>query len=472
MLIAIVIFVLAFCAVLGYNTWRCAKEAGTLTAAPQNAETDPEQVRKLQKMLRCATVSVKGSYDDTQFAKLRAVMEEEFPRIHQSMQRYLFSEDCWMYKLPGQDQSRNILLMSHHDVVAAEGEWKYPPFEATQAEGKLWGRGTVDTKTPLFAEFAALEQLLEEGYQPPCNVWLGSSHNEELSGDGIPKALEYFKERGITFEVIVDEGGAVIEPPMAGMQCEKCAMIAVHEKGRYYITCTAQGLPGHGSMNAALQASPTQRMAAFIQEASRDKNYIRRLNPQVKGMFSHIGPYTSFPMNVLFANLWCFGPVLQKLMPSLNPQAGGMIGSTCTFDHVEGNRKSCTATALLRSVDEADMHKDLQTLYAIADKYGITTQIRSDSEYHAPADMNQPGFGYLKDCIAAIFPQYPAIPFILPAGTDARTLTDVCKCALRFAPIRLSKQQLDSVHNTDENIDVSAIGTAVAFYRYFLENYK
>ena len=34
-------------------------------------------------------------------------------------------------------------------------------------ENQMWGRGTVDTKTPLFGEFSALEELLEVGYEPP-----------------------------------------------------------------------------------------------------------------------------------------------------------------------------------------------------------------------------------------------------------------------------------------------------------------
>ena len=61
---------------------------------------------------------------------------------------------------------------------------------------------------------------------------------------------------------------------------------------------------------------------------------------------------------------------------------------------------------------------------------------------------------------------------ILPAGTDARTLTDICPCVLRFAPITLSKQQLGSVHAENENIDLVSIAEAVAFYKYFVRNYK
>ena len=86
--------------------------------------------------------------------------------------------------------------------------------------------------------------------------------------------------------------------------------------------------------------------------------------------------------------------------------------------------------------------------------------------------MEKPQFSYTMDCIREIFPQYPASPFILPAGTDARTLTDDCECVLRFAPIRLSAQQLASVHAENENLDLDSVANCVAFYKYFIKNYK
>lgn len=428
--------------------------------------------RRLQAMIRCATVSEKDTYDDTEFARLREVMRELFPLVHEKCIRRNFSRDCWVYELPGLDQSRSILLMSHHDVVPAEGQWEHEPFSGKIAEGRIWGRGTVDTKTPLFAEFSALEELLEQGFCPPCNVFLASSHNEEQGGDGIPTALEYFKQRGIAFEVVLDEGGAVINPPLGGMKCEKCAMVAVHEAGRYKLICTAPGSNAHTGLTAAVKASPTERMAGFIQEAAAGDVFIRRLNPQVRAMFGHLAPHCRFPMNILFGNLWLFGGLLRKVMPKLNPQAKSMIGTTCSFNKIEGDKNRCTAEASFRSVDRHDMEKDLAALRKTAEKYGVEIEVDKSSEYHDPADMSHPAFAYTKECIARVFPQYPAAPFILPAGTDARTLTEICPCVLRFAPIRLSAQQLASVHSENENIDLSAVTDAVAFYRDFLAHYS
>ena len=106
---------------------------------PSDADKAEGYALQFQKLIACATVSVKGSHDDTEFAKFRTVLEEEFPLIHQNCEKMLFGDGCLMYKLKGADESRNILLMSHHDVVAAteKENWDYPPFSGRIIDGKI-----------------------------------------------------------------------------------------------------------------------------------------------------------------------------------------------------------------------------------------------------------------------------------------------------------------------------------------------
>ena len=461
-------------AILLINTAVAAAKAPKLTG--QHPTFTQEELtaygKALQEMIRCKTISVKDSYDDMEFAKLRAVVEGKFPLLHEKAERRIFSQDCWLYKLPGKDPSRNILLMSHHDVVAADEEWSHEPFGGEIVEGKVYGRGAADTKGSLCGILFAVEQMLSEGFQPEVNVYVCSSHNEELGGDGITSVREYFLEQGITLEVVLDEGGAIVDPPLGNMACEKCAMVAVHEKGRCRITCTATWASSHVSLTG-YKNNPVERMAAFIREVSKGDLFITRLNPQVMGMFSSLAPYCGFPMNVLFSNLWLFGGIIRKVLPQINATAGGMIGTTCAFQTIEGgtNAKICTATAMLRNVNEADLDKDLEALTAVAAKYGIEVEI-THREYYHPVNADCAAYSYAFDCLKRIFPRYPAAPYILPAGTDAWKLTPVCDCVLRFAPTRMSAQQLGSIHAVDENLDVSAVAEAAFFYKYFLENYR
>lgn len=452
------------------------KESKLTPYVPADADRAEGYALQFQKLIACATVSVKGSHDDTEFSKFRALLEEEFPLIHEHCEKMLFGDGCLIYKLKGTDESRNIMLMSHHDVVPAteKENWTYPPFSGTIADGKIWGRGTQDTKGSLYGELAALEQLLERGFVPKCNVWLGSSCNEETSGNGIPAARDWFVEQGITFDVILDEGGAVIDPPIGGMEAPKCAMVAIHEKGVHDLILTAETASSHGSLTSGTKSTPTERMAAFITQVCKKPPFIRRLNDQVRGMFGAMAPYAGAPMKLLLSNLWCFGPLLVKVLPKLSAQAGGLIGTTVMFNDVVSSEKGllCTAKVTLRSVDDKDVAVDIENFTKLAEKYGISVKLGDRQEFHAPADPTLPPFETLSKCIHEFFPDSPVIPYILPAGTDARTLTDVCKCVLRFAPIRMSKEQLGSIHSQNENIDISALGSCVAFYRRFLEYYE
>ncbi len=437
----------------------------------KTVEEQLEYAQRLSRMIKCETVSSENEYDDTEFGKLRNVMEELFPLVHKYCERKIFSNDCWLYKLTGKNEKRNIMIMSHHDVVSASGEWEHPPFCGEVFEDALWGRGTVDTKTSLFAEFQALEELLAEGFMPECNIYIGSSHNEETGGDGIPQVLTYFKEKGIELELVLDEGGAIIDPPLAGIK-SKCAMVAVHEKGRHRIICTASEGNTHTGL-AGNSNTPVARMSGFINEVNSSGVFITRLHPQVKAMFEALCPYTPFVMRLLFSNLWCFGTLLKTVMPKINPQAGAMVGTGCSFNFIEGSyeTKKCVARAMLRPIDKKDFEKDLESIYKIAEKYGVTIQDGEGNELPRSADMESSAYKYTMDCINRIFPEVITAPYILPAGTDARHLCEICPCVLRFAPIEMNSQQFASVHSENENISLKAIGNAVVFYKYFLGNY-
>jgi carboxypeptidase PM20D1 len=86
--------------------------------------------------------------------------------------------------------------------------------------------------------------------------------------------------------------------------------------------------------------------------------------------------------------------------------------------------------------------------------------------------MSCEAFSYTKKCIAEIFPHVASAAYILPAGTDARHLSDICPCVIRFAPIEMDAQQFASVHSENENISIKAVGNAVAFYKHYIKNHK
>ena len=79
-----------------------------------------------------------------------------------------------------------LILISHLDVVEADpGEWSYPPFEAVERDGVIYGRGTLDTKYLTAMQLAAFVAMKDETLNRP--VYLVATADEENgSGLGMP----------------------------------------------------------------------------------------------------------------------------------------------------------------------------------------------------------------------------------------------------------------------------------------------
>lgn len=428
-------------------------------------------IEKLTKMVNCKTVFTRDGENRAEFEKFYRVLEECFPLLHQRAERLVFGTGCFVFVIKGKNAKKNIMLMSHHDVVDGDDKWQTDPFCATEKDGALYGRGTIDTKTPLFAELQAAEELLSEGYElEGINLYIGSSDNEEVCGDGMVLATEYFKENGIYFDAVFDEGGAITQG-MIPTVTAKSAMVAVHEKSRHMYRCvTTRNTKGHGGLNPSSD-SAVNRLCAFIAEVNNSKIYKGKFYPEVRATFESHAPYMSFPMNMLFGNLSIFSPLIKKIMLSI-PTANAMLSTAISFTSVfAGSKedpqigaKEAEATMFIRCIREDDMLKGFEKIKKIAERYGVELQ-PVERDYCKPSSFEDRPFKVLREVMNESFPDVIVAPYLLTAGTDARRFTDVADSILRFAPIDLDKAQFASIHSADEHIKIPNVGQCVCFYK-------
>lgn len=106
-----------------------------------------------------------------------------------------------------------VLLYAHHDVQPAgdEAQWTFPPFDVTEANGRLYGRGTADDGAGIVAHLGALRAFDAE---LPVNVLVFIEGEEEVGSPTFTGFLEDNRER-LEADVIVvaDSGNWTAEIP-------------------------------------------------------------------------------------------------------------------------------------------------------------------------------------------------------------------------------------------------------------------
>ena len=443
-------------------------------AAPEADDKAMLLAQKLSKMIQYDTTSHANVHEEEKFLGFHKVLEELFPLVHEKLERTVIDGNL-LYYWKGKSSEKPILLMSHQDVVPAEGEWLHEPFSGDIADGKVWGRGASDTKCSVMAFFEAVEELLREGYTPECDVYLASSCTEEWAGDGAPKIVEELKRRGVELFIVCDEGGGIISEPIGGIK-GNFAMVGVFEKGKADVKFTARSTGGHAS--APAKNTPIARLAAFVNEVETHTPFKRKFLPEVSAMFARLAPYAPFGLKLVMGNLWLFAPIMKPVLGRISAQASAMLQTTIAFTMQSGSDaynvlpQEATLGANMRFIPHQGEKESLEIIKALAAKHGLETEIVHSNDYTEPVDINGEAFKLVEKVIGKTFPGLPVSPYVMTGATDAQFYQPICKNCIRFAPVIYTPEQMKGMHGLNENIEYNCLPGAVSFYQNLIKAQK
>ncbi len=449
-------------------------------AGGQRLEIDPREAEicgeKLAAMVRVPTVSRREDEDLTEFYKYHAVLEAQFPLLHKTLEKTVL-RGTLLYRWPGRDQkAKPILLMGHQDVVPATDEgWTVPAYSGAILDGKLYGRGSMDCKSTMLVELQAVEELIGQGFTPAVDVYLVYSINEETGGDGAAAAVRYLQDRGITLALVLDEGGAVMDRAVEGMD-RPYAVIGITEKGYMDLKITARGKGGHSSTPP--RNTPAARLFAFANEIERKRPFRKALSPEAMEMFKAMAPSFPFPLRLVLGNIWLFKPLLMALMPVVSPFGEAVMATTCCFTMMEGSLapnvipKEPWLVANLRTSAHQSCAEALAILQKYADKYDLHIEVLLQRDASPVSNIRSREYAFVCDCVKRHFPDAGIAPYIIMGGTDCRHFHALTENALRFCPVRMTAAQSARCHAVDENVTVSALAEGVRFFKDLLTAYR
>ncbi|GAA3392659.1 dipeptidase [Cryptosporangium minutisporangium] len=114
---------------------------------------------------------------------------------------------------PAPEGQPTVLLYAHHDVQPTGGDalWTSPPFEPTERNGRLYGRGAADDKAGVMTHLAVLRAY--DG-RPPVGVTLFVEGEEESGSPTLPALLrEHSEELAADVIVIADSANPSVDVP-------------------------------------------------------------------------------------------------------------------------------------------------------------------------------------------------------------------------------------------------------------------
>jgi succinyl-diaminopimelate desuccinylase len=311
-----------------------------------------------------------------------------------------------------------LCLAGHTDVVPAgpRDQWHSDPFEPTERDGNLYGRGAADMKSSLAAFVVAIEQFVAGHPDHRGSIALLLTSDEEGDAtDGTVRVVEMLKARGETIDCCI-----VGEPTSA------IRLGDTLKNGR------------RGSLSARLLVKGVQGHVAYPEKV---KNPIHLAAPALAELAAmrwdegnEYFPPTSFQISNIKA-----GTGATNVVP-------GVLEVLCNF------RFSTAST-----VDRLQGR-----VHALLDAHGLEYEIHwtlGGRPFLTPR-------GRLVEVLAAAVQSVTGVePELSTSGgtSDGRFIADICAEVVELGPVNAS------IHKVDEHIAVADLEPLAAIYRGALE---
>jgi len=150
------------------------------------ASSMPQLKEELARLVAIPSISALGYPAETRPALLEAY--EETARLFEGAGVTILdplelpdTAPVLLGEIEAPDGAPTVLLYSHYDVVPVgeEAKWESPPFEATERDGAIYGRGAADTKSNILMHVGAIRAW---GGKPPVGIRVVIEGQEEVGG--------------------------------------------------------------------------------------------------------------------------------------------------------------------------------------------------------------------------------------------------------------------------------------------------
>ncbi|WP_276485493.1 M20/M25/M40 family metallo-hydrolase [Paraflavitalea pollutisoli] len=436
------------------------------------------------------------------FDSFMVYLRQVYPLLYEKLEYYTINQRGMVFHWKGSNAAlKPVLFLSHYDVVppgnsgdvdsvpgpfkpgdqalppinAIAQAWDHFPFSGAVEHGRVYGRGTLDMKNMLFALLEACEKLVKEGFKPSRDIYFAFGFDEEVGGtQGAQLIADDFKQKGIRFDAVYDEGGIVsTKGSLTGIDAT-VALIGCAEKGFWSARVKVKGLGGHSSMPPLETA--IGKAAVIMQRLEKDQMKPMVI-PVIDQFFTNVGGTMSFTSRMAIANQWLLKGVLMRSLTKSHT-TNALVRTTTALTMLKGSDASNVLAPevefvvnfrLLPGNKVADVRKHLENA---CKGYEVTIEDYSPPrEASGISSIASQGYTVMKRTIGKLFPDALVTPYLTIGGTDAYKYEQVSDHVYRFSPVAINNFEQQTIHNNNEYISVTNFARMIRYYELMFREY-
>ncbi len=471
----ILFLIVVFLAVLLIRTAAFKPKSQSFSDETQIIFDKDAATHALSQLVRCKTVSYydKDNEDDNEFEKLYALLPKLYPQVFKVAEFTELPERALLFKWSGKSSEKPTVLMAHFDVVPAnEDAWEKPPFDAVIEDGVMWGRGTLDTKVTFNGILTAANTLISEGFVPENDIYMAFSGGEEVNGEGALNIVKWFEQQGITPELVLDEGGAVVENVFPGVKAP-CGLIGIAEKGMLNLEFSVKSQGGHASAPKPHTPIGILSSACVSVEGTPFQMHITR---PVAEMFDTLGRHSSFLYRLIFANLWLFGGVLNMIAKKSGGEMNALLRTTVAFTQSSGSTApnvippKASLVANLRLNPEDSISSAVQYIKRTVNNDDVELKVLGGMEPSRVSEIDCEAYRRVEKAVGNTWKGAIVSPYLMVQCSDCRLYGRISNHVYRFSAMAMTNEERSTIHGNNERIKIENIGKAVEFFIRVIKN--
>jgi acetylornithine deacetylase/succinyl-diaminopimelate desuccinylase-like protein len=327
----------------------------------------------------------------------------------------------------GTGAKRPLLLIAHVDVVPVEGQpWTVPPFQITEKDGFLYGRGVNDDKgmaaviVALAAEMARTKPVLSR------DVIFALTAGEETGGASGAQWLAQNRKDLIDAEIALNEGGSARLDDDGGHVVE--VDLGAAEKTFQSYRLVVRGKGGHSSIPPT-DSDPVLTLSRALVKIG-EYRFPARVIPASREELAADAKLEKPPISDAEARVATLGQVSEddERVLSKDRLVNAHLRTTCVTTQLQGSPQdnvlptSAEATVNCRIMPDETREQTIATLRRVVGD--DTVEIAPTAEFgygpYSPADGEI--LQAMKKVVGAIWPGVPVVPTMGTGATDSRHL--------------------------------------------------